>query len=74
MRQCKDCEYFRQSNCFFNPPTVSGVGTHSYQNSSYPSVNEDYFCSKWEPIWEDNEVLNEAWKEFQLILKMTKER
>ena len=70
-RRCKDCEYYRKDidwqpgNCYFNPP-ASGA----QQTDRFPHVNEDGFCSKWEPIWHKNPILWDAWKEFVLVRKL----
>ena len=71
-RRCKTCEYYvkkstyRSGECFFNPPQVSGESQHG----QFPNVDEDAYCSKWEPIWHENPQIREAWNEFILVRKL----
>lgn len=83
MRACKDCEYYQpmrhyntnvpyeNGSCHFNPPTVAAGNTTGLK-SDLPDVKETSYCSKWEPVWHDSEVLNKAWNEFLLIQKMAR--
>ena len=70
-RRCKDCEYYfrepkRSGRCYFNPPLT----VDEYDHGQVPIVSENSFCSKWEPRWDDNPVLREAWNEFILVRKL----
>lgn len=73
MRKCSDCEYFRKPSygsgyCHFNPPTVSG----DYQSGRFADTSIDDFCSKWEPKWDENDMINKAWDEFLLVVKLSR--
>ena len=82
MRKCKTCEYYKvftgvsgnypNGECYFNPPTVAG-GSTSGLKTAYPKVKEDARCSKWEPKWEQNPIIDKAWKEFLLVQKMARD-
>ncbi len=73
-RRCKNCEYYAKPStyglpyCQFNPPIVSG----DHQAGSFPHTNDELFCSKWEPKWDDNPTIAEAWELFQTTLKLAK--
>lgn len=74
MRACKDCEYYKKRGsfsspkCHFNPPTVSG----DHQSGKFPEIDDDDYCSKWQPIWDENPMISRAWKEFQTIAKLSR--
>ena len=74
MRACKDCEYYKKKTsymsgkCYFNPPMLSG----EHQDGKFPEVGEDDYCSKWEPMWDDNPMISKAWKEFQTMVKLSR--
>ena len=71
-RQCSDCEYYYNlepgytGRCRYNPPRFSGAT----RTSRLPSTEEDSYCSKWEPKWDDNEMVAQAWKDFLLVHKL----
>ena len=63
---------YPNGECYFNPPTVA-AGSSQGLKTGYPKVTEDARCSKWEPKWDNNPIIDKAWKEFELIQKMAKE-
>lgn len=70
-RQCLDCEYYYKragynGRCRYYPPTYLGSG----HIGSLPQVNENSYCSKWEPKWDDNEMIAQAWEDFLLVHKL----
>ena len=70
-RQCMDCEYYRirhgySGRCHYHPPRYSGTE----RTSRLPATPEDSYCSKWEPKWDDNEMIAQAWKDFLLVHKL----
>ncbi len=70
-RRCEGCEYFDNSAtystyCRYNPPMISG----DHQSGKFPQVDKDSYCSKWEPKWDDNPVIAEAWELFQATVKL----
>lgn len=70
-RQCLDCEYYflrpgYLGRCCYHPPRYSATG----DTSRLPSTSEDSYCSKWEPKWEDNEMIAQAWEDFLLVHKL----
>lgn len=67
-RKCTDCEYHRDGKCHLSPPQYAGAHTGTEQ----PEVYYDGFCSHWEPIWDSNPVISEAWELFQMTLKLAK--
>ena len=67
-RKCEDCEYYNDERCRFNPPQFAGLHIDPRQ----PEVYEDSYCSKWEPKWDDNPTIAEAWELFQTTLKLAK--
>ena len=74
IRECKDCEYYRKSlrwnapRCHLNPPVLSREESHG----RFPTIAKKDFCRKWEPKWNDNPVIAEAWELFQTTLKLAK--
>jgi len=70
-RLCLDCEYYYiptgySGRCRYYPPIYSGQsGT-----SMLPHTAEDSYCSKWEPKWDDNEMIAQAWEDFLLVHKL----
>ena len=73
-RVCKNCEYSRKSSrwtelrCHLNPPVISVERSEG----RFPTVAKKDFCSKWEPKWDENPVIAEAWQLFQATLKLAK--
>lgn len=67
-RRCENCEYHHDGRCHLNPPQYAGAHISSEQ----PEVYYDGYCSKWEPKWDDNPVIAEAWELFQMTLKLAK--
>lgn len=67
-RKCDDCEYHLNGKCHLNPPQY--VGAHI--GPEHPEVYYDGFCSKWEPKWDNNPVISEAWELFLVTLKLAK--
>jgi len=73
MRKCEECEYYRKQEyainptCHLNPPFVL-----KDKHGHFPTISKNDFCSKWEPKWDDNPVITEAWELFQMTLKLTK--
>lgn len=73
-RNCKDCEYYRKSDswidprCHLSPP----VFFEKQSRGQFPTINKDDFCSRWEPKWDENPVIAEAWELFQATLKLAK--
>jgi len=70
-RRCLDCEYYflrhgYSGRCHYHPPRYSGVG----ETSRLPATSGDSYCSKWEPKWDDNEMIAQAWKDFLLVHKL----
>ena len=71
-RKCENCEYYdasrygNEGKCQFYPPVVSG----EHQRGRFPATYKNSYCSKWEPKWSDNPVLQDAWKEFMLVHKL----
>lgn len=71
-RQCLDCEYYYRRDgyngrCLYHPPKYLGAG---HTGGNLPHVDEDSYCSKWEPKWDDNEMIAQAWKDFLLVHKL----
>lgn len=70
-RQCVNCEYYYvkrgySGKCCYHPPRFSG----SQGSSRLPSTSEDSYCSNWEPKWDDNEMIAQAWEDFLLVHKL----
>ncbi len=70
-RKCINCEYhlnksnYGRGKCYFNIPT-----TFQYESGTFPTVDDDDFCSYWEPKWNDNELIKQAWQEFIMVHKL----
>lgn len=73
MRNCKACEYYRNReyannpNCHLNPPVILDD-----KHGHFPTVSVNDFCAKWEPKWDGNPVIAEAWELFQMTIKLAK--
>ncbi len=70
-KQCLDCEYYflkpgYSGRCCYHPPRYSATRN----TSRLPATSEDSYCSKWEPKWEDNEMIAQAWEDFLLVHKL----
>ena len=71
-RKCKTCEYYeaveyqKYGACCFDIPQV----TSNNGAGGFPKVTENRFCSHWEPIWHDNPIIAEAWKQFKMAHKL----
>lgn len=71
-RSCITCEYRHKHSkysspvCRYNPPTVSG----DHQHGRFPETYDEAYCSKWEPKWIENPVLQEAWEQFLMVHKI----
>jgi len=70
-RQCLGCEYYYKASgysgrCRYYPPKFSG----SQGTSRLPSTEKNSYCSKWEPKWDDNEIISQAWEDFLLVHKL----
>lgn len=62
LKICITCKYFSSR---------SGVSTCHEPTNNFPNVREIDFCSKWKPNRLEKETIIKAWKEFQLIVKLT---
>lgn len=73
-RNCITCEYSRKaryhnsSKCHLNPPVLP----RERPEGRFPDIYDGDFCSKWEPKWDDNPVIAEAWELFLVTLKLAK--
>ncbi len=71
-RRCKTCEYrmkksdYDDTNCHFNTPKIFGDRGFT----KFPTVQDDDFCSHWEPKWHENQQIKEAWNEFIIVHKL----
>ena len=70
-RKCKTCEYRMQKpgydiKCHFSGPRIYGDRGFT----RFPTVEDDDFCSHWEPKWHENQQIREAWNEFMIVHKL----
>jgi len=78
LRRCDQCEYYKaisdfnvqsyRGNCHGQMPRPR----QKDDNGVFLIVHGNSFCPKWEPKWDDNPVIAEAWELFQTTVKLTK--
>jgi hypothetical protein len=64
MKMCGECRYYHQTEtpeyldkgeCRYNPPVVIPIGNDDWI-TTFPSVEFNLGCGKWEPGWDEMEV------------------
>ncbi len=69
-RRCEHCEYYANrgygpNHCLLEPAKPLGDG-----KIGRAETRSDDLCRHWEPLRSDNPVAQEAWEQYQMVMKL----